>query len=101
MTPSRSSLRRRSDMQVRIASRSASSGITLVELMVGMTLSLILLAGVLAIFASSRKTYETIDRLSRIQESGRFALETIVHDLRAAGYIGCRNRAPFFSALRT
>jgi type IV pilus assembly protein PilW len=68
-------------------------GISLVELMVAMGLSLVLLAGVLTMFASSRSTYETTDRLSRIQETGRFALDTIVRDLRSAGYIGCARSA--------
>lgn len=75
------------------SSPSTARGFSLVELMVAMTLSLVLLGGVLAIFASSRKTYETNDRLSRIQETGRFALDSIVRDVRAAGYIGCSQRA--------
>lgn len=75
------------------------SGFSLIELMVAMALSLILLAGVLAIFASSRTTYETTDRLSRIQESGRFALDSIVRDLRSAGYLGCSRRSDFVSTL--
>jgi type IV pilus assembly protein PilW len=74
-------------------------GVSLVELMVAMALSLIVLGGVLAIFASSRSTYETTDRLSRIQESGRFALDSIVRDLRAAGYIGCSRRAELTNVL--
>lgn len=77
------------------------TGFSLVELMVAMALSLVLLAGVLAIFSSSRTTYETTDRLSRIQESGRFALDTIVRDLRSAGYLGCSRRATFTNALNT
>lgn len=76
-------------------------GFSLVELMVAMTLSLLLLGGVLAIFASSKKTYETTDRLSRIQETGRFALESIVRDLRSAGYLGCRAGAEFSTSLNT
>lgn len=67
--------------------------------MVAIALSLILLAGVLAIFASSRTTYETTDRLSRLQENGRFALDSIVRDLRSAGYMGCNRNAPFNNAL--
>jgi len=71
----------------------AMRGFSLVELMVAMTLSLLLLAGVVAIFASSRSSYETTDKLSRIQESGRFALDQFVHDIRASGFLGC-SRAP-------
>lgn len=85
----------------RIPLQTAHSGFSLVELMVAMALSLILLAGVLAIFASSRTTYETTDRLSRIQENGRFALDLLTRDLRSAGYIGCSKRGSFSSTLRT
>lgn len=74
-------------------------GFSLVELMVAMALSLVLLGGVLAIFASSKKTYETTDRLSRIQETGRYALDSIVRDLRGAGFVGCMQRATFSSTL--
>ena len=75
------------------------TGFSLVELMVALALSLILLAGVLAIFASSRTTYETTDRLARLQENGRFALDLIVRDLRSAGYAGCSKAAPFTNML--
>jgi type IV pilus assembly protein PilW len=79
--------------------RQRARGFSLVELMVAMTLSLILLGGVIAIFASSRTTYETNDRMARIQESGRFALDSMVRDLRATGYVGCSVAAPFSSTL--
>ena len=75
-------------MPARVA-RSGARGFSLTELMVAMTLSLILLGGVIAVFSSARTTYETTDRLSRIQESGRFALDSMVTDLRATGFIGC------------
>jgi type IV pilus assembly protein PilW len=81
--------------------RRAAHGFSLVELMVAMTLSLVLLAGVVAIFISSRNTYETTDQLSRVQESGRFALDMIVRDLRGAGFVGCNKRADVLSSLRT
>src|SRR5690606_32670244 len=51
--------------------RSAVLGFSVVELMVAMAISLLLLAGVVAIFSSSRSSYETTTRLSRIQENGR------------------------------
>lgn len=64
-------------------------GFGLVELMIGMVLGLLIMGGVLSMFASSRRTYESTDQLSRVQENGRYALNQIVHDLRSAGYIGC------------
>jgi len=60
-----------------------------------MALSLLLLGGVIAIFASSRVSYETNDKLARIQENGRFALDQLVRDIRSAGFVGCA-RAPTY-----
>lgn len=76
-------------------------GFSLVELMVAMLLSLVLLAGVVTIFISSRATYERTDQVSRLQENGRFALDSIVRDLRSAGFTACSKTAAFSSALRT
>jgi type IV pilus assembly protein PilW len=75
-------------------------GFSLIELMVSMVLGLIVLGGVLSLFLSSRATYETTDQMSRIQENGRFALESIVRDLRASGYLSCSRRAPLTNTLR-
>lgn len=65
------------------------SGFGLVEALVAMSLGLFLTLGVLQIFQSSLQSARTQDALSRIQENGRFALETLARDLRMAGYIGC------------
>lgn len=63
-------------------------GLSLVELMVAMALSLLLILGVVQIFLSSKQTYTTNNALSRLQESGRFALEFMAYDIRNAGYKG-------------
>ena len=69
--------------------RSRQRGFSLVEIMVAITLSLILLGGVLAVMYSSKVTYLQNDRVARIQENGRAALELILRDLRGAGFPGC------------
>jgi len=81
------------------ARRRLSRGFSVVELMVAITLSLILLSGVVALFVSSRKSYESNEHLARIQETGRFILDQIVRDIRAAGYLGCAKEIPFNNAL--
>jgi type IV pilus assembly protein PilW len=63
-------------------------GLSLVELMIAITLSLLLIAGVLQIFLSSKQTYSTNNALSRVQESGRFAMEFLTQDIRNVGYKG-------------
>lgn len=67
------------------------NGFTLVELMIAMTLSLVLLAGVVQIFVSSKQTYRTQEENSRLQESGRTATTLLQRDIRPAGFQGCRS----------
>ena len=74
-----------------------AAGFSLVELMVAITLSLLLLSGVVAIFSSSRVSYETTHQLSRIQETGRFALEQLSRHIRSAGFAGCARQPNFVS----
>ena len=64
-------------------------GMTLVEIMIAITISLILLAGILTILVSSKATYNTQDALSRLQENGRYALKVITERVRNAGFTGC------------
>lgn len=66
-----------------------SSGFTLVELMIAMTLSLILLAGAMSVMYTSKVTYNENDRIARLQEAGRTVVELILRDARAAGFVGC------------
>ncbi|HFE32670.1 MAG TPA: prepilin-type N-terminal cleavage/methylation domain-containing protein [Gammaproteobacteria bacterium] len=68
---------------------SRQAGLTLIEIMIAMTISLVLLAGVIQIFVSNKKTYRMQEAASQIQEGGRFAVQMMNHDLRMAGYFGC------------
>jgi type IV pilus assembly protein PilW len=58
-------------------------------MMVAMVLSLILLGGVLQIFASTRTSYRVHDSVSQMQETGRFSMEMMVRDIRMADFWGC------------
>jgi type IV pilus assembly protein PilW len=77
------------------------NGFSMVEMMIAITLGLILLAGVLSIFFSSRVTYSSNERTARLQENGRVALDLVTHDLRSAGYQGCARGVPFNNSLNT
>ena len=63
-------------------------GFSLVELMVALLITLILMAGIGQIFLSSKKSFLIQDTLGRMQENGRYALETVAQDVRRAGYWG-------------
>lgn len=71
------------------ALRRRERGFSLVEVMVAVTLSLIVLAGVLAVMYSSKVTYAENERVGRLQENGRAAIELMMRDLRGAGFPGC------------
>lgn len=68
------------------------SGVTLVELMISVVLGLILMAGVIQMFVGSKNTFYTQQALSRVQETGRLAVEYLTRDIRMAGYTGCFSR---------
>ncbi|WP_017926233.1 PilW family protein [Thioalkalivibrio sp. HL-Eb18] len=72
-----------------ISLSSAVRGLTLVELMVAMLIGLLLIGGTISIFISTQQTYRTQEAMSRVQESGRFAIERIARDARQAGHGGC------------
>lgn len=69
--------------------RQLQRGFSLVELMVAITIALIVSAAVTAIFISSKKAYETQDKLARVQENGRFAMHYLMQDIRTAKHMGC------------
>lgn len=64
-------------------------GLTIVEIMVAMVLSLILMGGVMQVFLGSKTSYRVNEALSRLQEDGRFSMEFLTRDVRMAGYSGC------------
>lgn len=68
-------------------------GLTLIELMVSVALSLVVLSALTYIYVGSRGAYRTNEALARVQENGRFALEWLTRDIRMAGYFGCASRA--------
>lgn len=75
------------------------SGLSLVELLVAVAISLVLLGGIYQIFFSSTTTYSVNTNLSRLQENARFALSFLERDVRQSGYRGCLNEPLSFSNL--
>jgi type IV pilus assembly protein PilW len=70
-------------------SRAPIRGFSLVEMMVAMTIGLILIGGALSVLYSSKMTYSENERVARLQENGRAAIELMLRDMRAGGYKGC------------
>ncbi|HWP94285.1 MAG TPA: PilW family protein [Gammaproteobacteria bacterium] len=64
--------------------RHAQRGLSLVEVMVGVTISLLLLAGVIQLFVSSKQGYQVIQSSGRMQENARYAVMLLGNSLRMA-----------------
>lgn len=63
------------------------SGLTLVELMIAVTLSLFLLGGLTAIFVNNSRSGSEIERANQQIENGRYAIQLLSDDLHNAGYL--------------
>jgi type IV pilus assembly protein PilW len=69
-------------------------GLSLVELMVALVISVFLLGGVVQVYTANKSTYRFSEAMSRIQENARYALDTMARDLRMAGFWGCATFDP-------
>ncbi|RYF31256.1 MAG: pilus assembly protein PilW [Comamonadaceae bacterium] len=71
--------------------RKQARGLSLIELMIAILIGLILLVGVIQVFAAARTAYQLSAGLARAQENGRFAVDYLQRDIRMAGHFGCVN----------
>mgnify|MGYP001940377819 FL=1 len=71
--------------------RAAMAGLSLVELMVALVISLVLMLGVVQVFIASQTASRLSEGASRVQENARFALDFLERDIRMAGHMGCVN----------
>lgn len=69
--------------------RNNQRGITLIELMISLVLSMAVLIGLSSVYVAVKKSFRFQESTGRLQEDANFALETIARDLRMAGFAGC------------
>jgi type IV pilus assembly protein PilW len=73
--------------------RQRQGGLSLIEMMVSLTLGLMILSGVLVVFANSSAARSEVERTSRQIENGRYASDLLSDDIRLAGFYGEYNIA--------
>ena len=61
-------------------------GWTLVELLVAMTLSLLVIAGIGQIYLAAKRSYDIQTNLAQIQDVGRYVTHVLTRDIQMAGY---------------
>jgi type IV pilus assembly protein PilW len=73
-------------MIMKILQLNRQRGLTLVELMIAMTLSVLLAGAVATTFAHNRKSFSRDENIQRMQDDGRHALRELSFELGMAGH---------------
>ena len=68
--------------------RRGEQGLTLIEFMVSIVLSMLLVAALSTLIANQSANRAEVDRSGRMLENGRYAIRTLADDLQLAGYWG-------------
>ncbi len=63
-----------------------AQGFTLIEVVVGLAISLILMGVAVTIFNVQRKSYSMQEQVTEMQQNVRAAMDTMVREIRMAGY---------------
>ncbi len=73
---------------MRPARKDAQRGLSLIELMISITLGLVVLAALLGVFTQNSRSFRQNDAVAQMQDSARFALDTLARDISMAGFYG-------------
>ena len=65
-----------------------SSGFSLIELMIGMLLGIMLMAGAASIYLASKRSFTEVEQVASLSDNGRFALRLMTDSLRHIGLSG-------------
>ena len=68
--------------------RYQNAGFSLVELMISLTLGLLLIAAVGALFYSNKQNFNQNNLIGELQDNARFAMDALARDLQMAGFLG-------------
>jgi len=75
-------------MKRKFSTRHKIAGLSLVELMVAMVVGLIIIGGTASVYLASKRSYIEVERMARMTQNSRFAVQLISEALIHAGYTG-------------
>ncbi|MDP9199218.1 MAG: PilW family protein [Pseudomonadota bacterium] len=75
-------------MNMKISKPNRQSGLSLIELMVAVAISLVILAALVALFVNTSRSNREFARANSMIENGRLAVQVLENDLIHAGYWG-------------
>lgn len=76
-----------------------AAGFTIVEVLVALLVGALLVAGTITIFTNVQQNYRANTAMARLQETGTFATEFLLGDIRLAGFFGCADDLSAVSGL--
>lgn len=76
-------------MSIKRFNLSYQAGFNLVELMIAVAIGMFLVLAAASLFSTNQRLGRDVQVLSRLQETGRTAIDFISRDVRMAGYYGC------------
>jgi type IV pilus assembly protein PilW len=79
----------KSSFMAKASTRSYQTGLSLVELMVAMAISLFLLIAIGLVYSSSKAGFAYANNTVRMSEDATFSLDSMSRDIRMAAYSGC------------
>ncbi len=71
-----------------LINRKYNAGLSLIELLVAMVVGLIIIGGAASVYFASKQSYIQVERMARMSQNGRFALQMISEAVLHAGYMG-------------
>lgn len=80
-------------MSVLASSAKKQAGLSLIEVIIALGLSAFLLLGIVTVFDSNKQSSNYQNAFSRVQESGRVAIDLLSRDIRMADYWGCEPKS--------
>lgn len=69
--------------------RTAQAGMTLIELLIAISLSIFVIGAALSLFMANRNTASGSAAVSSVSDNGRIALDFISESVRSGGYMAC------------
>ena len=66
-----------------------AQGFSLVEMLLAMTIGLLLISGMIAVFAGNKRSSDLNSAMADIQENARFAMNSMASEIRMSGFQGC------------
>src|SRR5688572_14433830 len=67
-------------------------GFTLIELLVALTITIVVMSGVVQVLTVSKSNFVTGRELAMSQENARYAMKFITDEIRMGGFTGCTSK---------